>query len=156
VQVDWSVATAWGRLALNQYVTYVDRYEQLEPNGATVDRAGTIGANELGGAIPRWKALLDCRLQAGALGLFARWQHVGGMQDAGAPEFEVPSRDYLDLGAGYHFGDGFLDGLAVGVGVENVGDEQPPLFPSWQQANTDPSQYDVLGRRYYVNLRYRF
>ena len=49
-----------------------------------------------------------------------------------------------------------LSGLTLGLGVENLSDEQPPIFPSWQQANTDPSQYDVLGRRYYVDLRYRF
>jgi hypothetical protein len=28
--------------------------------------------------------------------------------------------------------------------------------PTQVQANTDPSQYDVLGRRYYLNLNYRF
>jgi len=41
-------------------------------------------------------------------------------------------------------------------GVDNVTDLEPPLFPSYQQANTDPSQYDVLGRRYWVALRYQF
>jgi len=35
-------------------------------------------------------------------------------------------------------------------------DQDPPIFPSWVAANTDPSQYDVLGRRYYVNLTVPF
>jgi outer membrane receptor protein involved in Fe transport len=30
------------------------------------------------------------------------------------------------------------------------------LVPTQEQANTDPSQYDALGRRYYLNLSYRF
>ena len=41
-------------------------------------------------------------------------------------------------------------------GVENLTNEQPPLLPSQVQANTDPSQYDVLGRRYYLSLSHRF
>ena len=42
------------------------------------------------------------------------------------------------------------------VGLENVTDEDPPIIPSWNQANTEASQYDVLGRRYFVSLRYSF
>jgi outer membrane receptor protein involved in Fe transport len=49
-----------------------------------------------------------------------------------------------------------LDGLRIGAGVENVTDEDPPAFPSYIAANTDPSQYDVFGRRYYAGLRYSF
>lgn len=49
-----------------------------------------------------------------------------------------------------------LEGLTLRAGVENLTDEDPPIFPSWVAANTEPSQYDVLGRRYYVNLTYRF
>jgi outer membrane receptor protein involved in Fe transport len=42
------------------------------------------------------------------------------------------------------------------AGVENLTDAEPPIFPSWIAANTDPSQYDVLGRRYYLEMGYRF
>ena len=42
------------------------------------------------------------------------------------------------------------------IGVENLTDEDPPIFPSFVQANTDPSQYDAFGRRYYASLRYSF
>ena len=48
------------------------------------------------------------------------------------------------------------DVVQLRVGVENLTDEDPPIFPSYSQANTDPSQYDVLGRRYYMSLRYSF
>jgi outer membrane receptor protein involved in Fe transport len=54
------------------------------------------------------------------------------------------------------FGPGLLDGLTVRAGVENLTDEAPPLLPSSISANTDASQYDVLGRRYYLNLSYGF
>ena len=72
------------------------------------------------------------------------------------PVFRIPHYDYFDLGASYDVSAGFLDGLQVRVGVENLTDEDPPIFPSYTQANTDPSQYDVLGRRYYLSLRYSF
>ena len=56
----------------------------------------------------------------------------------------------------YEFGGGILEGLLFGIGVENLTDEDAPIYPSFVQANTDPSQYDAFGRRYYANLRYSF
>ena len=46
--------------------------------------------------------------------------------------------------------------LTLRGGIENLTDEDPPLLPSPVEANTDPSQYDVLGRRYHVSLSYDF
>ncbi|MCE3283795.1 MAG: TonB-dependent receptor [Steroidobacteraceae bacterium] len=74
----------------------------------------------------------------------------------GVAPYPVPKIDYFNLAARYEFGPGTLDGLALQAGVENVGDEDPPVIPTSSGANTDPSQYDVLGRRYYVKLNYRF
>ena len=63
----------------------------------------------------------------------------------------MPHQDYFDLDVGYAIEDGWFDGLTIRAGVENLTDEPPPIFPSWVDANTDPSQFDVLGRRYYVH-----
>jgi iron complex outermembrane receptor protein len=60
------------------------------------------------------------------------------------------------LYASYAAGPGWLDGLVLRAGVENLADREPPLVPTQVQANTEPAQYDVLGRRYYLNLTYRF
>jgi iron complex outermembrane recepter protein len=86
----------------------------------------------------------------------ARSRYIDSMRDTFAPEFRVPSRTYLDLFASYDFGPGLFDGLRLGFGIENVTDRDPPAFPSYGAANTDPQQYDVLGRRYFVTLNYRF
>ena len=64
--------------------------------------------------------------------------------------------DYFSLDASYEFSSGPLEGLSFALGVENLTDEDPPILASAPQANTDPSQYDVLGRRYYMSLRYSF
>jgi outer membrane receptor protein involved in Fe transport len=93
------------------------------------------------------------------LTLDGRWRYIDGMKDADTtiqPVFRIPHYDYFDLGAAYDFEEGALAGLQVRVGIENATDEEPPIFPSYSQANTDPSQYDVLGRRYYLSLRYSF
>ncbi len=49
-----------------------------------------------------------------------------------------------------------LAGLVLRAGVENLTDETPPLLASPVAANTDPSQYDVLGRRFYFSASYKF
>ncbi len=56
----------------------------------------------------------------------------------------------------YSVNDGWFDGLTIRAGVENLTDEPPPVFPNWVAANTDPSQFDVLGRRYFVTLALHF
>jgi iron complex outermembrane receptor protein len=48
------------------------------------------------------------------------------------------------------------DNLKLTAGIENLTDEDPPLLPGGLGANTDPSQYDLLGRRYFLGLRYWF
>jgi outer membrane receptor protein involved in Fe transport len=49
-----------------------------------------------------------------------------------------------------------IDGLRIRGGVTNITDEEPIVFPTYQQSNTDPATYDVLGQRWFVNLTYTF
>jgi outer membrane receptor protein involved in Fe transport len=156
LQLEWSMAAGPGRLGVSLLVNYVDEWQATEPNGAQVEYVGTIGFRALGSAIPRWRSLLGLHYTWQALTLHSRWQYVDAMQDARYPDFVVPSRDYLDAGVTYSFDAGLLHGVVATAGVENLLDEQPPIFPSYSQANSDPVQYDVLGRRYFVSLRYRF
>lgn len=156
VQVDWGMEAGPGRLATNGILTYVSDWNATEPDGRQVDYAGTIGNRGLGGSIPRWRSILGLHYDWGGVSIYTRWQHIDAMRDARYPDFRVPAYDYFDAGASYAVAGGLLSGLSVTVGVENVADEEPPLFPSYPQANTDPSQYDVLGRRYFLSLAFRF
>ena len=65
---------------------------------------------------------------------------------------------HFDLVVGYDFSNfgNALSGLSLRAGVTNLGDEDPIIYPSQQQANTDPATYDVLGRRWFFNLQYTF
>ena len=61
----------------------------------------------------------------------------------------IDAWDYFDLGFSYRIN----DNLRIGGTVINVFDKDPPILGSAQQdANTLPNQYDIIGRRYAINL----
>ena len=41
-------------------------------------------------------------------------------------------------------------------GITNLTDAQTVVYPSSVEANTEPSTYDVLGRRCFLRLSYQF
>jgi outer membrane receptor protein involved in Fe transport len=63
----------------------------------------------------------------------------------------VPATWYFDLIGRYEV----TGNLTIRAGVNNLADQKPRLYSPNVQANTDPSLYDVLGRRYYVGIDYR-
>ena len=77
------------------------------------------------------------------------------LSDESFPDFKLDSVNYIDITLGYDF-EGMVDGLTARIGLTNATDEDPIIYPSSQQSNTDPAQYDVLGRRWFANLTYSF
>ena len=49
-----------------------------------------------------------------------------------------------------------VDAMTFRVGLNNAFDKQPPTYAPNVQSGTDPSLYDVIGRRAYVSARLRF
>jgi outer membrane receptor protein involved in Fe transport len=155
LQLDWSFGFGSGVFGVNGLVSYVDTWQYLDPSGGTIEYAGTVGGGGLGRSLPQWKSLLNLTFSANdGWNLLARWRHVGSASDVVYRDFDVPAANYIDLGGSYAFTEGTLDGLTIRGGIDNAFDEQPPILPTWQQANTDPSQYDVLGRSFYLKLQY--
>lgn len=160
-QLQWSFAAGPGRLSVSWFVSWVASYRvRTVPRAPTDEFAGTVGG--FGGSWPDWKWNLHLGYAVGDATFGARWRYVDSMEDGGrygfdAPKFDVvvPHYDYFDLEASYEVRNGALDGLVLRAGMENVTDEDPPIFPSWSVANTDASQYDVLGRRYFLSFEYR-
>lgn len=157
LQFDWNFSAGPGYVGLNALVSWMDTFKLLPPPGLSkVDNVGTVGG-KVGGSLPEWKANVNLRYEWESLGLGVQWRYVDAMRDADLElDYGVPSYDVFDLYASYSIDQGEISGLTLRAGVENVTNEQPPLLPSQVQANTDPSQYDVLGRRYYLNMSYRF
>lgn len=156
LQVDFARPLGEGSVTASLYLTRVYHWNYSDPSGGQTDYVGTIGSGGLGRALPEWKSLLSIGYTRHALSVVGRWNYIDGMRDATYPYFEVPARNYLDVGASWAIGSGTYDGLSLQAGIDNLTDTDPPVFPSYAQANTDPSVYDVLGRRYYLGASYRF
>ena len=159
-QLDWRFDVGPGQLGVSWLVAWLDSFTLAVANSTAPsdEYAGTIGGS-VGGSLPEWKSNLHVSYQWRDLTVGASWRYVDAMTDANLdldPAFRIPSAQYFDLNANYEFSGVLLEGLQLGIGVENLTDEEPPIFPSSVQANTDPSQYDAFGRRYYVTLRYSF
>jgi outer membrane receptor protein involved in Fe transport len=156
LQFDWSFGAGPGEVGVNWLASWMDYFQTIDAEGLPpVDEVGRIG-NFIGGTLPEWKWNLNLSYTWNALSLGGRWRYIDGMRDRDFEDYTVPSYDYFDLFASYVIDEGMLGGLTLRAGVENLADEDPPLVASPIGANTDPSQYDVLGRRYYFNLTYRF
>jgi iron complex outermembrane receptor protein len=157
VQLDWSIQAGPGKVGINLLASWIDHVEGREVAGLPmVDDVGHIGGAFLGSALPEWKWNLDLSYAWSGWSVSGRWRYIDSMHDREFEDFIVPSQDYFDLFGTVEIDEGLLDGLTLRAGVENLTDQDPPIFPTWTAANTEPSQYDVLGRRYYLNLTYRF
>lgn len=156
VQIDWAADVGPGRLGFNWVTTWLDKFDQQDlPGDPFRELAGTIGST-IATAYPEWKWTFNLVYDIAGVGLNARWRYIDGVEDVNEDGFMLPSVSYLDLTANYGFEEGALEGLSLRAGVTNATDKDPPIYPSNIQSNTDPSTYDVLGRRYFVSARYRF
>lgn len=126
-----------------------------------------VGCNAtLNGAVPRWKLLNSATYGTGPINLTVRHRWFSSTLDARADlasrlglTYYLPeegrvleSRHYFDAATTFKVADRF----DLTFGVNNVTDAKPAITGNLQiQANTDPSLYDVLGRRFFASLRAR-
>lgn len=122
--------------------------EPLEEFAETADEGFDV--------LPEWKFTTQVRYGIDNFDALVRWRYVGDTHDNSFPDFKLPDRNYVDLTVGYNFEEFVTGDLRLRLGVTNLTNEDPVIYPSQQQANTDPSAYDVLGRRYFVSLIYAY
>jgi outer membrane receptor protein involved in Fe transport len=160
------VPERYGRVAVNLLVTHLLSWDAQEdavsPFGSF---EGTI-TTDVAEAFPKWKGVLNVGWEIGNFEFNWNARYIDGMtvvnDDAlGTPVTagllpSVPSFDYHRLTAGWSP----VEKLDLMLGIDNLFDKDPPIYTdnatAGQQANTDPSTYDILGRRYFMNLTYRF
>nr|WP_314436658.1 TonB-dependent receptor [uncultured Brevundimonas sp.] len=141
----------WGRLKFNTVISWLENYEDnVVEGGVFTDRTGTIDSS-FGNTFPEWKALSSVTWANGPFSLGARWRRVGEITVINTTDV-LPAINYFDLNGSWSINDAVI----LRAGVNNLSDEQPNVFDPGVQANTDPSTYDVLGRRYYVGLTAKF
>lgn len=165
-QIDWGFDLAdlglpdsYGTFDLNLVVTKLDNFEkQARPGAAFLQNAGTIGADLSGGAYPEWKSAMSGTYSVGPAKVTLRWRHIDGMTDfRSVPVFSptavnTPKYDLFDLTGSWTFD----ERVTMRAGINNLGDQEPPFYTSYSNSNTDPSTYDVLGRRFFVGVTARF
>ncbi|WP_309091265.1 TonB-dependent receptor domain-containing protein [Phenylobacterium sp.] len=166
VQVDWGfdladigLPEAAGQFDVNLVMSHLTSFKkQARPGAPFLQNGGTIGADLSGGAYPEWKWVTSFTWTAGPLKTTLRWRHIDSMLDfRNVPVFSptaVNPKTYniYDLVGWYDVN----DEVRVRAGVNNLFDKDPPLFTSYSNSNTDPSTYDVLGRRFFVGVTARF
>jgi outer membrane receptor protein involved in Fe transport len=162
-QVDWSFGLGavglddkYGAIRVNVIGNYLDSFKiQSLPGEAFVELKGTIGNDQISSVAvskPEWKTLTSVSYSVGPVDLGVGWRHIAGMTDYSDSSEKIPAIDYFDLNGTWRV----TPTYEIRGGVTNVADKDPPTFTSYVQANTDPSTYDVLGRRFYVGVKARF
>ena len=156
--------------------TYTDKADFIAfPGSDTVTCAGEFGA-ECGEPTPKWKWTSRFSWIDGPLTTSVRWRHLSAVDD------DDPSVDYAAFNgtetiSAYDifdltFSAEVMERYTVSLGVNNLFNTLPgtPEFDGVQvsnnpknllgdnqeQANTYPSTYDVLGRRFFLAVEAKF
>lgn len=153
-QLDWRAPIGGlGTLGITAAVSWLERFDRQDtPQDRTFDFAGTIGSF-IGSAIPKWKGSLTAGLTSDRFSLSARARYIGAMSNrvnvtAPGTGTNVPATWYVDTNIAVPIDDRFT----LRASIINLFDQQPRLYTPQQQARTDPSTYDVLGRRYLIGI----
>ena len=113
------------------------------------------------GARPRWRASGHLDWHSGPWMASYAAEYIGSYSERVEPwppfgiEFEPFDRRvdpvlYHDIEAGFKFD----SGVTVRAAITNVTDEDPPYL-NIAPANTDVATYRLLGRSYFLELRYQ-
>jgi iron complex outermembrane recepter protein len=166
LQFDFRRPVGPGNITANMAVTKLIKWQQQEdPIAPLTDQEGTIGV-VFGETFPEWKGVL--RLGYGWNQFDFNWtaRYIDGMQVVNPTAARtpatlgaattVPSYTYHRFTAGWSP----TESIELTLGLDNVFDKDPPIFTTdaaaGVQSNTEPSTYDVLGRRYFANFVYHF
>lgn len=185
VQLDWAVRFADvdlplpGRLALNVNFTYLDKFATTPDQIAIplTDYAGTLGptgANAVGtqSGSYRWKLFTRLNYMFGPASIGLQWQHKPSIKPADAALNETsniagaPAYDLFNLTARYEL----MESVSLRAGVDNLFDKKPPYLGYFLNdvpgdgvarfgraaSPYNASEYDVLGRRFYVGATVKF
>ncbi|MBS0385809.1 MAG: TonB-dependent receptor [Proteobacteria bacterium] len=148
---------------------YLQNASALSPSEPLFDCTGLFacGSYDLQGPVtPATTAVASFSYRVRPFEMLLRWRWIEGVENVETaaaafygqppPVLAIPhigAINYVDLAFQYD-----ISAYArLRGGVDNVFEQAPPLMASEQvQANTDPSRYDVFGRRFFMALDFRF
>ena len=112
----------------------------------------------LGSSFPEFKVTTNIAYTIGDFTFDTRIRYIDAMSNRAGAQFEgesfggVPATYYIDLAAEYQL----LENVGLRIGVNNVTDQDPRTYSPNVQSGTDPSTYDIYGRRYFAQTKIRF
>lgn len=145
----------WGqKLDVAVNLTYLDSYEL---DG--IEYKGTVGAYNISASLPEWKANVSLGYDFGPVRVNYSGTYIDAMDNQGnIPDFQdggyvgTDSYWYHDVSASYDFN----DNVEIFGGVRNLADKAPPVFDNANDGNTDPNNFDVVGRYFFVGARLKY
>lgn len=146
----------WGMDAsISADISYLQRYDVRPYAGAEViTYAGRITGGR--GSYAKWRGLVSMNASRGQWSGTWTTQYIGRADDINAARGDIgdhaPSVFYHNLQLRY----AISKALDVALGVDNVFDRSAPFIQSYTDANTDTMTYDLLGRRWYARIGYRW
>ncbi|MDP2284639.1 MAG: TonB-dependent receptor [Pseudohongiella sp.] len=157
--IGFDLSNNWGSLNLSMVSTWIEKFEsQTTIVDPVNDFAGTISSGT-GGSTPEWRHTITPTWSRGPAQAQITARYIDEMVHAntvtgGSPTANTGTKAtwYYDLTGRYDI----MEGVTIRGGVNNVTDQQPRIYTPNVQANTDPSMFDVLGRRYFVGFDIRF
>ena len=168
VIVNYGLDVLAGRVDLNMsYSRTLGSEQQERPGLPTLSYKGTAAyfGSGLGTSNPTDRLYLTGRYQIGEVGfdmrarLYSSMKNRMGIQFPGEAFAKIPSVGYWDMGATWNFGERFPffgEGSTFRLGLNNVLDKKPPQYSPNVQSGTDPSLYDVIGRRVFFQVTARY
>jgi outer membrane receptor protein involved in Fe transport len=155
VQADLDFDLGPGRVGLSAIVNYLDSFtRQVGPGAPKLEYAGFTGGYF------RWKTFTDLSYSLEGATVGTRWRHLPSVtpQDylvspctATRCFADTPSYDIFDL----YFSARITDMIGLRGGIDNLFDRDPPVVRG-VPGFTDPQNYDVIGRRYYLSASVEF
>ncbi|HEU4779432.1 MAG TPA: TonB-dependent receptor [Steroidobacteraceae bacterium] len=155
---NWGFGVGAGNLDFHLVTTWVEKFEtQTTTVDPVYDFVGSIGA-VTATATPKWKGTLMTSYSRENLQAQMAVRYIDSMIHANVVTGSSPLSNtgvaetwYLDLSGRYDL----TESVTFRLGVNNLLDQEPRLYSPNVQANTDPSTYDVLGRRYFIGVNMR-
>ncbi|WP_163930150.1 TonB-dependent receptor [Paraferrimonas sp. SM1919] len=137
--------------------TFLNKYEELDQDGVAIDYLGYITGNA--GSFAKLKSNFTLTANAEDWSANYEMRYIGEMEDFAcrtnpsaclAPS--VPSIVYHSVSGSVHV----TDSINISGGINNLLDQTPPYFTGYNDSNTDPYTYDVLGRYFYLKAGFKF
>ncbi|MGO4505215.1 MULTISPECIES: TonB-dependent receptor domain-containing protein [unclassified Dyella] len=173
-----------GQINIGLNATYLKYYDQSTASaaegGVTYKNAGHLLANGSSAAaacpdaagvclFPRWRGQGFVDWQSGGWSAQWRMRYIGRFENggaAGSPQDSAPNgvpgtilkygaTVYNDVSVGYNLA---MINTRLDFGVNNLFDKQPPMLyaNNTLNANTDPSDFDLMGRYWWARVTVKF